>query len=108
MTKSAYLGEFELMVMATLVRLGDEAYGMRLRRDIEERTGRAVSIGQVYATLRRLKAKGYVATSMGEPSAERGGRAKRYFRLEAAGAEALERSRSMFLKVLSDLPERPV
>ncbi len=106
MTKSAYLGEFELVVLATLVRLGDEAYGMRLRRDIEERTGRAVSIGQVYATLRRLKAKGYVSTYMGEPSAERGGRAKRYFRLEAAGSEALERSRSMFLKVLADLPDR--
>lgn len=106
--KEAYLGEFELIVMATLVRLGEDAYGMRIRQDIEERTGRAVSIGQVYATLRRLKAKGHVSTTMGEPSPERGGRAKRYFRLEPAGAEALERSRRMFLEVLSDLPEGPV
>ena len=105
--KDAYLGEFEVVVMATLVRLGDDAYGMRIRQDIEERTGRSVSIGQVYATLRRLDAKDYVATTMGAPSPERGGRAKRFFRLEAAGAEALERSRRLFLGVLSDLPERP-
>jgi len=56
--KGEYLGEFELLVMATLLRLGDEAYGMRIRRDIEERTGRPVPIGNVYAALRRLDAKG--------------------------------------------------
>lgn len=102
--KGAYLGEFELVVMATLVRLGADAYGMRIRQDIEERTGRSVSIGQVYATLRRLEAKGYVSTTLGAPSPERGGRAKRYFSLRPAGAEALERSRKLFLRVLSDLP----
>ena len=106
MGKNQYLGEFEFVVMATLVRLGEEGYGMRIRRDIEERTGRAVSIGQVYATLRRLQSKGYVAAVMGEPSPERGGRAKRFFRMEPEGAAALERSREMFLQVLGDLPER--
>jgi len=105
MTKFNYPGEFEIIVLATLLRLGDDAYGMRIRQDIEERTGRDVSIGQVYATLRRLKSKGYVATTMGEPSPERGGRAKRYFRLRASGAQALQRSRDMFLEVLADLPE---
>jgi len=105
--KDPYLGEFELLVVATLVHLRDDAYGMRIRQDIEERTGRAVSIGQVYATLRRLEAKGLVASTMGEPSAERGGRAKRYFRMTTTGAEALERSRRMFLEVLSDLPDQP-
>jgi DNA-binding PadR family transcriptional regulator len=104
--KNPYPGEFEVIVLATLVRLGDDAYGMRIRQDIEERTGRAVSIGQVYATLRRLEAKGHVATTMGEPSPERGGRAKRFFRLTAIGSAALERSRRMFLEVLSDLPDR--
>jgi len=72
MGKGDYLGEFELLVMATLVRLGERAYGMRIRRDIEERTGRAVSIGNVYAALRRLDAKGYVGTRKGAPTAERG------------------------------------
>ena len=105
MGKGDYLGEFELLVMATLVRLGEEAYGMRIRRDIEERTGRAVSIGNVYAALRRLDAKDYVGTRKGAPTAERGGRAKRYYYLEPDGAEALERSRALFMTVLADLPE---
>lgn len=106
MGKNKYLGEFEIVVLATLVRLGEDAYGMTIRRNIEERSGRSVSIGSVYATLRRLEAKGYVSTVLGEPTAERGGRAKRYFRLEAAGAEALIRSRELFLQILEGLPER--
>jgi DNA-binding PadR family transcriptional regulator len=105
MAKGDYLGEFELLVMATLVRLGAEAYGMRIRRDIEERTGRTVSIGNVYAALRRLDAKGYVSTRKGSPTAERGGRAKRFYSLEPEGAEALQRSRNLFMTVLADLPE---
>lgn len=107
MGKGEYLGEFELLVMATLVRAGDEAYGMLIRRDIEERTGRAVSIGNVYAALRRLAAKGYVEARKGEPTAERGGRAKRYYSLLPAGSAALERSRALFMTVLADLPQAP-
>ncbi len=108
MGNNKYLGEFEIVVLATLVRLGEDAYGMTIRRQIEERSGRSVSIGSIYATLRRLEAKGYVSTVLGEPTRERGGRAKRYFRLEAAGAEALIRSRELFLSMLEDLPERLV
>lgn len=108
MGKNKYLGEFEVVVLATLVRLGEDAYGMTIRRNIEERSGRSVSIGSVYATLRRLEAKGYVSTVLGEPTQERGGRAKRYFRLEAEGAEALIRSRELFLQMLEGLPERLV
>ena len=95
MGKGQYLGEFELLVMATLARLGDEAYGMKIRRDIEGRTGRPVSIGNVYAALRRLEAKGYVSTRKGEPTPSRGGRAKRFFRLQPDGARALQRSRDV-------------
>jgi PadR family transcriptional regulator PadR len=108
MGKNKYLGEFEIVVLATLVRLGEDAYGMTIRRNIEERSGRSVSIGSLYATLRRLEAKGYVSTVLGEPTQERGGRAKRYFRLEAEGAEALIRSRELFLQMLEGLPERLV
>jgi len=108
MGKNKYLGEFEIVVLATLVRLGEDAYGMTIRRQIEERSGRSVSIGSLYATLRRLEAKGYVSTVLGEPTQERGGRAKRYFRLEAEGAEALIRSRELFLQMLEGLPERLV
>jgi DNA-binding PadR family transcriptional regulator len=94
-----YLGEFELVVMLTLLHLGDEAYGMTIRVEIEERTERPVSIGAVYTTLRRLERKGLVASQLGEPSPSRGGRAKKFFRLEPAGLEALERSRAMFARL---------
>ena len=105
MTRGDYLGEFEMVVLATLVRLGDDAYGMKVRQEIEARTGREVSIGAVYATLRRLASKGYVTSELGDPSPERGGRAKRFFRLEPSGARALERTRDLFVRVLRDLPE---
>ena len=90
--KGTYLGEFEHIVLLALLRLGKQAYGMRIRQEIEQRTGRSVAIGAVYATLDRMEAKGYVSSRLGEPTAERGGRAKRFFRIEAEGAEALKRS----------------
>ena len=83
------LGEFEILVLAALMRLGDDAYGVSIRRAIEDRAGRAVSIGAVYTTLGRLERKGLVTSHVGEPTAERGGRAKKYFRAEAAGQKAL-------------------
>jgi PadR family transcriptional regulator len=90
--KGDYLGEFEHIVLLALLRLDKQAYGMRIRQEIEQRTGRSVAIGAVYATLDRMEAKGYVSSRLGEPTAERGGRAKRFFRIEAEGAEALKRS----------------
>ena len=96
MGKGDYLGEFELVVLLTLLHLGEDAYGMTIRVEIEERTDRPVSIGAVYTTLRRLERKGLVASQLGAPSPSRGGRAKKFFRLEPAGLEALERSRAMF------------
>lgn len=87
MTKG--VGEFEQLVLLAVARLGEDGYGMTVRREIERRTGRAASIGAVYATLDRLERKGYVAARTGEPTPKRGGRARRYYRLEAAGAENL-------------------
>lgn len=105
MGKGDYLGEFEMVVMLTLLHLGEGAYGMTIRVAIEERTGRSVSIGAVYTTLRRLQRKGYVAAELGEPSPSRGGRAKKHFRLQPAGMEALQRSRAMFARLWADVPE---
>jgi DNA-binding PadR family transcriptional regulator len=105
MSKRDYLGEFEMVVMLTLLHLEDSAYGMTIRVEIEERTGRSVSIGAVYTTLRRLQRKGYVSAQLGEPSPSRGGRAKKYFTLEPAGLEALQRSREMFARLWKDIPE---
>jgi PadR family transcriptional regulator PadR len=92
MPKGTYLGEFEQHVLAALLRLRGNAYGVTIRREIMERTGRDVAVGAIYATLDRLEAKGYVSSRIGEATPERGGRAKRYFDIEAPGAHALERS----------------
>ncbi|HEY7450655.1 MAG TPA: helix-turn-helix transcriptional regulator, partial [Vicinamibacterales bacterium] len=67
--------------MLALVRLNDHAYGVSVRQEIEKRTGRDVSIGAIYATLDRLEAKGYVTSRLGDPTPERGGRSKRFFRV---------------------------
>jgi len=107
MSKGDYLGEFEIVVLSTLLHLGENAYGMTIRCSIEERTGRSVSIGAIYATLRRLERKGLVNSRLGEPTAERGGRAKRFFGLEPEGEEAVARSRAMFARLWDDLPEAP-
>jgi len=105
MGKGQYPGEFELVVLSAIARLSDDAYGMRIRLEIAEATGRDVSIGAVYATLNRLEDKGLVGSEQGEPSGERGGRAKRYFSLEPAGIKALERARRMFARLWTGLPE---
>jgi PadR family transcriptional regulator, regulatory protein PadR len=93
MARIEALGEFEQIVLLAVVRLSDEAYGSPIRREIEERTGRAIAIGALYTALDRLERKGYVASTMSDPTPLRGGRAKRYFTLRPAGAAALKRSR---------------
>jgi PadR family transcriptional regulator PadR len=92
MPKGAYLGEFEKHVLTAVLRLRGNAYGVTIRREIMERTGRDAAVGAIYATLDRLETKGYVSSRLGEATPERGGRAKRYFYIEAPGAKALEES----------------
>ena len=84
-----YLGEFEQIVLLAILRLGDDAYGVPIRREIEKRGERKVTVGALYSTLDRLEAKGYVSSWFADPTAERGGRSRRYFRLQPAGVEAL-------------------
>jgi PadR family transcriptional regulator PadR len=91
-TMQGSIGEFEQLILLALLRLGDTAYGVTIRREIESRTGRGISSGAVYTTLERLEAKGYVSSMIGEPTPERGGRRKKFYRLEPAGAKALGRS----------------
>jgi PadR family transcriptional regulator PadR len=95
MSKRDYLGEFEQLVLLALMRLGEGAYGVTIRQEIEARTGRDVSLGSIYPTLHRLEEKGLVSSYNGEPTATRGGRSKRHFRLEPNGHNALNRSRDM-------------
>jgi PadR family transcriptional regulator, regulatory protein PadR len=92
MSDRDYLGEFEHIVVLALLRLSDRAYGVTVRQEIEARISREVSIGAVYATLDRLEAKGYVKSQIGEPTPERGGRSKRFFRVTAMGVAAVNRT----------------
>jgi PadR family transcriptional regulator PadR len=93
------LGSLEHIVLLAVMRLGEEAYGITVRREIESITGRDLSIGAAYATLVRLESKGFVKSSAGEPTAERGGRAKRYFRVTADGKAALRNTNDIIQKM---------
>ena len=93
------LGSLELPVLASVQRLRQRAYGMAIRRDVLEQTGRDVSIGALYTTLDRLEKKGYLSSWEGDPTPERGGRAKRFFRLEGRGIQALEQSRESMTRI---------
>jgi DNA-binding PadR family transcriptional regulator len=82
-------GAFEQLVLLAVLRLGDAAYAVPIRAEIEARTGRAPTRGAVYVTLERLEEKGYLDSRLGEPLAERGGRARRYYRVRPSGVRAL-------------------
>ena len=90
------LGEFEHLLLLAVVRLGEGAYGVTMRREIEDSTGRPVTLGAIYPTMDRLEKKGMVSSRMSEPTKERGGRSRRYFRIEPAGLEALTATRQVF------------
>ena len=97
MPKPNYLGEFELLVMLTVIRLDDGAYGVPITREIEQRTGRDVAFGTVYATLERLQKKGLVRSDLGDPTPERGGRAKRYFRVTSPGLRTVRETKQSLI-----------
>jgi len=97
------LGDFEQLVLLALLRLGDAAYGVPIREEIRDRAGRAVSLGSVYKTLERLQIKGYVSSFVGEPTNERGGRRKKYFRLESHGRRVLQHSLAALRRMTSGL-----
>jgi DNA-binding PadR family transcriptional regulator len=109
MATDRFLGEFEQVVLLAVAQLGEDGYGTTIRQEIERRTARGVSVGAVYATLARLEEKGFVTSWYGESTAKRGGRSKRHYRLEPAGAEALESTRAMLDRMWDgvDLGTRP-
>jgi len=105
MRKRDYLGQLELMVLLAILQAGDDAYGVPIAREIEEITTREVALGSIYAALERLEAKGLVTSSMGDPSPERGGKAKRYFRLTGKGVREVRDTRRTLKKLWSGLPQ---
>lgn len=100
MSKGRFLGEFELYVMGATARLGADAYGMAICREIEEQTGRSVAIGALYATLSRLQDKGLVTLTTSEPLPIPGGRARRLARLTPEGRRTLAHATRMLSRIL--------
>ena len=100
------LGEFEQLVLIAIVRLDDDAYGATIRREIEERTDRRLSISAVYTTLDRLEQKGFVRSWIGEPTPQRGGRRRKHFALQPAGGRALRAAYNAFGAMTAGLERR--
>ena len=89
-------GHFDLMILLAVLRLDDNAYGVPISTEIENTTGRSIALASVYAALERLESRGWVSSRVGEATAERGGRAKRYFRVTAKGVrEARDAKRAL-------------
>ena len=93
MKNKKFLGEFEQVVLLALIQLKDTAYGANIRQLLGEQVSRTVALGALYSTLERLEKKRYVVSELGEATPERGGRAKRYFRVTNEGVDALIRSK---------------
>ena len=97
------LGEFEQLILLAVMRLGDDAYGVTIKREIERRTGREIFIGAVYTALGRLHDNGYLSSEVSEPTAKRGGRRRKHYRLEADGEAALARSHRAYTSMIEGI-----
>ena len=102
MGRGQHLAEFEIYVMSALARLGDDAYGLTIRQEIESRSGRRVSIGAVYATLERLNVKGYVRFQASDPRPVQGGRSRKHARLTPLGQRVFDEATERLLRMLPD------
>ena len=105
MRKRDYLGSLEIMVLLALVRVGEDAYGVPISKEIEERSGREVALGSVYAALERLEEKGFVNSTLGEPTPERGGRAKKFFRVTGKGVRELRETQRALKNLWQGIPQ---
>ena len=99
-----YLTDFELMLLLAILRVGEEAYGVPIAREIEASGERTVMLGAVYTGLDRLEANGFVSSSIGSPTPERGGRAKKYVRVTPSGLKAIRQAKRAFTRLWSGVP----
>jgi DNA-binding PadR family transcriptional regulator len=104
--KRTYLGEFEEIVLLTVAIMGDKAYGVSITEEIEQQTGRSVSVSAVHAALHRLEEKSMVSSYMGDATAERGGRRKRLFSVTALGNRTLDEIRLLRNRLWDNIPLR--
>jgi PadR family transcriptional regulator len=105
MKEREYLGNFETMVLLSLLRLGEGAYGVPITGEIEKQSGRPVAVGSVYAALERLERKRLVTSHWGEPTAERGGRAKKHFTVTTSGLKELRHTQKTLINLWRGVPE---
>lgn len=98
------LTDFELMTLLAVLRVGDEAYGVAIADELESTGGRRVMLAALYAALARLEERGLVTVTLGDPTPERGGRAKKYFRVTRTGLRAVRETRSAFEAMWTNLP----
>ena len=103
MNPAVYLGEFEQLILLAILRLGDNAYGVTIRAELMDRARRPVTPGALYTALERLETKGLLTSRMGDPTPQRGGRAKRYVTVTAAGVKALRRALQAYERLLEGL-----
>ena len=99
------LTDFELMILLAILRIGDDAYGVPIAREIESTGGRSVLLGAVYAALNRLEEKGLVSSSVGDSTPERGGKAKRFFHVTPPGLKAVKETQRALVALWTDLPQ---
>ena len=105
MMRRSYLGDFELMLLLAVIHPGEEFYGVPISRELELHRGRSVSVGSVYAALERLEAKGLITSSLGDPTPERGGKAKRYFRITRKGLRQVRETRRVLTEFWQVIPD---
>jgi len=105
MSERSYLGEFELMLLLTVIHLGEEAYGVPISRELEKHRRKDVAVGSVYAALERLEAKGLITSMLGDPTPERGGKAKRFFRITKEGLRQVHETRRVLTRLWQTIPD---
>jgi DNA-binding PadR family transcriptional regulator len=100
----SYLTDFELMILLAILRIGDNAYGVPIAREIETQGERTVAVAAVYTALDRLESNGLVLSTIGDPTPERGGRAKRFFRVTPRGLAAVRQAQRALTRLWTDVP----
>lgn len=100
------IGELEQLMLLAILQLGDDAYGVTIAALLRDKAGRDMAMATVYTTLERLEGKGYLTSRLGEPTAERGGKRKRYFRVNAAGERAVRESLNALKALTAGLDRR--
>ena len=105
MAKRGFLGGFELLVLLAILRLGDDAYGVPIADAIEASSHTRVSVGSLYLTLERLESQGFVTSRLGDPTPERGGRAKTYFQIAGRGLKAVRQTQRTLVTLWTGVPQ---